>query len=131
MITSLYTYHKTYATVTTTTTPTTNRINNGALGKGLAPTGQTLMPCQGTIGIKGTAEAAPAHIMVKATRDHQEDFSSTTHRAEALEREQGPGHTTGTTGTAITSETTPMEILSRTRMRVQAIQTAGKTIVRT
>jgi hypothetical protein len=113
MITSLCTYHKTNATVTTTTTPTTNRINSGALDKGLALTGQTFMPCQGTIGIKGTAEEAPAHIMVKATRDHQEDFSSTTHRAEALEREQGPGHTTGT---AITSETTPMEILSRTRM---------------
>jgi hypothetical protein len=116
MITSLCTYHKINATVTTTTTPTTSRINSGVLDKGLALTGQTFITCQGTIGIKGTAEEVLAHTMAKATRDHQEDFSSTTHREEALEREQGPGHTTGTTGTAITSETTPMEILSRTRM---------------
>jgi hypothetical protein len=104
MITSLCTYHKINATVTTTTTPTTNRINSGVLDKGLALTGQTFITCQGTIGIKGTAEEAPVHIMVKATRDHQEDSNSTTHRAEALEREQEPGHTTCTTGTAITSD---------------------------
>jgi len=89
-----------------------------------------LITCHGTIGIKGTAEEAPAHIMVKAIRDHQEAFSSTTRGAEALEREQEPGHR-ASTATTSDQETTPMGTQSGTRMRGQVIRKAEETTTRT
>ena len=79
-----------------------SKTSNGVIDN--ARDGMTRITFQGAIGTTAVGEVALAHIMVKASRDHQEDFSNTTHRAEALEREQEPGHTTGTTSTAITSD---------------------------
>jgi hypothetical protein len=104
-----------------------SKTSNGVIDN--ARDGMTRIIFPGAIGTTEAGVEVQAHTMAMAISAHKESRNSTVLEAEAQEPEQG--QVTALMVTTIKRERIQTEIQSRTRMRVQAILTAGKTIART
>ena len=104
-----------------------SKTSNGVIDN--ARDGTTRITFQGAIGTTEAGVEVQAHTMAMAISAHKGSRNSTVREAEAQELEQG--QVTALMVTTIERERIQKEIQSRTRMRIQTIQTARKTIART